>query len=93
MCEEKQNIFSRTEGCDKREADRMNRENMTASELFRDNFATVDGFMSFFRYKTVRELASECGLETKDVSKVIKKMLKDGDAIKRGRAYKYPNGR
>jgi DNA-binding MarR family transcriptional regulator len=71
----------------------MRRENMTASELFRDNFATVDGFMSFFRYKTVRELASESGLETKDVSKVIKKMLQDGDAIKRGRAYKYPNGR
>ena len=71
----------------------MNRENMSASELFRDNFATVDGFMSFFRYKTVRELSTECGLESKEVSKVIKKMLKDGDAIKRGRAYKYPNGR
>tara|TARA_Y100001938_G_scaffold147032_1_gene227320 strand:- start:3084 stop:3299 length:216 start_codon:yes stop_codon:yes gene_type:complete len=71
----------------------MNRENMTASELFKDNFATIDGFMSFFRYKTVAELAKESGLESKAVSKVIKKMLKDGDAIKRGRAYKYPNGR
>lgn len=71
----------------------MNRENMTVSELFRDDFATIDGFMSFFRYKTVRELAEESGLESKQVSKVIKKMLKDGDAIKRGRAYKYPNGR
>jgi len=71
----------------------MNRETMTTSELFNDNFATIDGFMSFFRYKTVRELADESGVETKDVSKVIKKMLKNGDAIKRGRAYKYPNGR
>lgn len=71
----------------------MNRENMTASELFRDDFATIDGFMSFFRYKTVRELSQESGLESRQVSKVIKKMLKDGDAIKRGRAYKYPNGR
>ena len=71
----------------------MNREAMTPSEIFRDNFATVDGFMSFFRYKTVREISADCGLETKDVSKVIKKMLKNGDAIKRGRAYKYHNGR
>ena len=66
---------------------------MTRSELFRDNFITIDGFMSFFKYKTVRELTEESGLESKQVSKVIKKMLKDGDAIKRGRAYKYPNGR
>jgi len=71
----------------------MNRVEMTPSELFRDNFITIDGFMSFFRYKTVRELATESGLDSKDVSKVVKKMLKDGDAIKRGRAYKYPNGR
>jgi len=66
---------------------------MTPSELFKDNFITIDGFMSFFKYKTVHELAIESGLESKHVSKVIKKMLKDGDAIKRGRAYKYPNGR
>lgn len=71
----------------------MNREEMTPSELFRDNFATIDGFMSFFKYKTVRELSFESGLESKDVSKVIKKMIKNGDAIKRGRSYKYPNGR
>ena len=71
----------------------MNREEMTPSELFRDNFATIDGFMSFFRYKTVRDLAIESGLDSKAVSKVIKKMIKNGDAIKRGRSYKYPNGR
>lgn len=71
----------------------MNREEMTPSELFRDNFATIDGFMSFFRYKTVRDLVSESGLDSKAVSKVIKKMIKNGDAIKRGRSYKYPNGR
>ena len=71
----------------------MNREEMTASELFRDNFATIDGFMSFFKYKTVRDLAIESGLDSKAVSKVIKKMIKNGDAIKRGRSYKYPNGR
>jgi DNA-binding MarR family transcriptional regulator len=58
-----------------------------------DDFATLDGFMSFFRYKTVAELAKESGLDSKTVSKVIKQMLKNGDAIKRGRAYKYPNGR
>ena len=66
----------------------MNRE-----DIFKDNFATIDGFMSFFRYKTVQELAKESGIETKEVSKVIKRMIKNGDAIKRGRAYKYPNGR
>jgi len=60
---------------------------------FNEDFATVDGFMSFFRYKTVAELAKESGLDSKAVSKVIKKMLQSGDAIKRGRAYKYPNGR
>jgi len=49
--------------------------------------------MSFFSYKTVRELAAESGIETKEVSKVIKEMLKKGYAIKRGRAYKYPNGK
>mgnify|MGYP000037052712 CR=1 FL=1 len=71
----------------------MNRVEMTPSELFRDNFVTIDGFMSFFKYKTVIELSKESGLDSKAVSKVIKKMLKNGDAIKRGRAYKYPNGR
>tara|TARA_Y100000356_G_C11194858_1_gene254280 strand:+ start:519 stop:737 length:219 start_codon:yes stop_codon:yes gene_type:complete len=60
---------------------------------FSDDFATIDGFMSFFRYKTVAELAKESGIPSKSVSKVIKQMLKNGDAIKRGRAYKYPNGR
>ena len=60
---------------------------------FDDDFATIDGFMSFFKYKTVAELAKESGLDSKAVSKVIKKMLKNGDAIKRGRSYKYPNGR
>ena len=60
---------------------------------FDDDFATIDGFMSFFKYKTVAELAKEAGLDSKAVSKVIKKMLKNGDAIKRGRSYKYPNGR
>tara|TARA_R100000808_G_C2154965_1_gene166516 strand:- start:4050 stop:4256 length:207 start_codon:yes stop_codon:yes gene_type:complete len=62
-------------------------------DSFNDDFATIDGFMSFFKYKTVSELATESGLNTKIVSKVIKQMLKNGDAIKRGRAYKYPNGR
>jgi len=60
---------------------------------FNDDFVTIDGIMSFFRYKTVAELAKESGLPSKAVSKVIKQMLKNGDAIKRGRAYKYPNGR
>ena len=71
----------------------MNRGNMSTSDKFNDDFITIDGFMSFFKYKTVAQLAEESGLDTKAISKVIKKMLKDGDAIKRGRAYKYPNGR
>ena len=71
----------------------MRAGNMTTSEAFNDDFATIDGFMSFFKYKTVIELSKESGLDSKAVSKVIKKMLKNGDAIKRGRAYKYPNGR
>lgn len=71
----------------------MNRESMSTSERFNDDFATIDGFMSFFKYKTVAQLAEESGIDTKAISKVIKKMLKNGDAIKRGRAYKYPNGR
>jgi len=65
----------------------------TLSSAFSDNFVTIDGIMSFFIYKTVRELSLESGIETKEVSKVIKEMLKRGYAIKRGRAYKYPNGR
>jgi DNA-binding MarR family transcriptional regulator len=68
-------------------------KNMSASDRFNDDFATIDGFMSFFKYKTVAQLAEESGMDTKIVSKVIKKMIKNGDAIKRGRAYKYPNGR
>lgn len=71
----------------------MNRANMSASDKFNDDFMTIDGFMSFFKYKTVAHLAEESGLDTKAVSKVIKKMIQNGDAIKRGRAYKYPNGR
>jgi DNA-binding MarR family transcriptional regulator len=71
----------------------MNRGNMSTSDKFNDDFITIDGFMSFFKYKTVAQLAEESGLDTKAISKVIKKMLKNGDAIKRGRAYKYPNGR
>lgn len=67
--------------------------NAQSTHRFNEDFATVDGFMSFFRYKTVTELAKESGLDSKSVSKVIKQMLKNGDAIKRGRAYKYPNGR
>ena len=71
-----------------------NMMDINGSEIvFNEDFATLDGFMSFFRYKTVAELAKESGLESKIVSKVIKQMLKNGDAIKRGRAYKYPNGR
>tara|TARA_Y100001938_G_scaffold146664_1_gene226002 strand:+ start:586 stop:801 length:216 start_codon:yes stop_codon:yes gene_type:complete len=71
----------------------MMRGNMSVNDKFNDDFITIDGIMSFFKYKTVAQLAEESGLDTKSVSKVIKKMLKDGDAIKRGRAYKYPNGR
>ena len=70
-----------------------NAKNTPQTPSFSDDFATIDGFMSFFRYKTVAELAKESGMPSKSVSKVIKQMLKNGDAIKRGRAYKYPNGR
>tara|TARA_A100001037_G_C14613911_1_gene398489 strand:- start:149 stop:364 length:216 start_codon:yes stop_codon:yes gene_type:complete len=71
----------------------MKSKNNAENSSYNDDFATIDGFMSFFRYKTVAELAKESGIDTKSVSKVIKQMLKNGDAIKRGRAYKYPNGR
>tara|TARA_R100001015_G_C4482817_1_gene62792 strand:- start:51 stop:269 length:219 start_codon:yes stop_codon:yes gene_type:complete len=70
-----------------------NAKNTPQTPSFSDDFATIDGFMSFFRYKTVAELAKESGMPSKSVSKVIKQMLKNGDAIKRGRSYKYPNGR
>ena len=70
-----------------------NAKNTPQNPSFNDDFVTIDGFMSFFRYKTVAELAKESGVPSKSVSKVIKQMLKNGDAIKRGRAYKYPNGR
>tara|TARA_R110002110_G_C13151836_1_gene690826 strand:+ start:511 stop:726 length:216 start_codon:yes stop_codon:yes gene_type:complete len=71
----------------------MKTKTTRTSATLNENFATLDGFMSFFKYKTVPELAIESGLDSKSVSKVIKQMLKNGDAIKRGRAYKYPNGR
>ena len=71
----------------------MKTKSRIVSDAFSDNFITIDGIMSFFSYKTVRELSAESGIETKEVSKVIKEMLKRGYAIKRGRAYKYPNGR
>lgn len=69
------------------------RKNTPQTPSYNDDFVTIDSIMSFFHYKTVHELAKESGLDTKSVSKVIKQMLKNGDAIKRGRAYKYPNGR
>lgn len=68
-------------------------KNTPQTPSFNDDFVTIDAIMSFFRYKTVQELSKESGLPSKAVSKVIKQMLKNGDAIKRGRAYKYPNGR
>lgn len=71
----------------------MKAKKNTVSETFSDNFVTIDGFMSFFAYKTVKELAEESGIPSKEVSKVIKEMLKRGYAIKRGRSYKYPNAR
>lgn len=71
----------------------MKTKSRIVSDAFSDNFITIDGLMSFFSYKTVRELSAESGIETKEVSKVVKEMLKRGYAIKRGRAYKYPNGR
>lgn len=66
---------------------------MTKREILEDNLGTVDCYMSFFEYKTVKELAEETGLEAKAVSKVIKEMLKRGYLLKKGRSYKYPNGR
>tara|TARA_Y100000356_G_C11167294_1_gene239354 strand:- start:430 stop:645 length:216 start_codon:yes stop_codon:yes gene_type:complete len=71
----------------------MKGEKRTVSDTFSDDFITIDGIMSFFSYKTVKDLSKESGIGTKEVSKVIKEMLKRGYAIKRGRAYKYPNGR
>jgi DNA-binding MarR family transcriptional regulator len=71
----------------------MKTKTSRTSTSLNEDFATLDGFMSFFKYKTVAELVKESGLDSKSVSKVIKQMLKNGDAIKRGRAYKYPNGR
>jgi len=71
----------------------MKAKNNTVTDVFSDNFITIDGIMSFFSYKSVRELSDESGIPTKDVSKVVKEMLKRGYAIKRGRSYKYPNGR
>ena len=70
----------------------MKTKSVRSKVLLSDDFATLDGFMSFFKYKTVAELAEESGLDSKAVSRVIKEMLKNGDAIKRGRSYKYPNG-
>lgn len=71
----------------------MKGEKRTVGDTFSDDFITIDGIMSFFSYKTVKDLSKESGIGTKEVSKVIKEMLKRGYAIKRGRAYKYPNGR
>ncbi len=71
----------------------MKTKNRTLKDTFSDDFLTIDGIMSFFSYKTVKDLSKESGIATKEVSKVIKEMLKKGYAIKRGRAYKYPNGR
>jgi len=70
----------------------MKRKTTTLSDTFGDDFLTIDGLMSFFRYKTVSQLAQESGIESKKVSKVIKEMRKLGYVLKRGRAYKYPNG-
>lgn len=71
----------------------MKTKNRTLKDTFSDDFLTIDGIMSFFSYKTVKDLSKESGIATKEVSKVIKEMLKKGYAVKRGRAYKYPNGR
>jgi DNA-binding MarR family transcriptional regulator len=71
----------------------MKTKNNTVTNTFSDDFVTIDGIMSFFSYKSVKELSDESGIPTKDVSKVVKEMLKKGYAIKRGRSYKYPNGR
>lgn len=71
----------------------MKAKKNTISDTFSDDFVTIDGIMSFFSYKSVKELSEESGIPTKDVSKVIKEMLKRGYAIKRGRSYKYPNAR
>ena len=71
----------------------MKAKNRTLKDTFSDDFLTIDGIMSFFSYKTVKDLSKESGIGTKEISKVIKEMIKQGYAIKRGRAYKYPNGR
>lgn len=67
--------------------------NTLKTPSYNDDFLTIDGIMSFFKYKTVAELSKESGIDSKIVSKVIKEMLKSGFAIKSGRSYKYPNGR
>ena len=67
--------------------------NIPKTPSYNDDFITIDGIMSFFEYKTVAELSKESGIDSKIVSKVVKDMLKSGFCIKRGRSYKYPNGR
>lgn len=71
----------------------MKTQKRAIKDTFSDDFTTIDGIMSFFSYKTVSDLSKESGIPTKHVSKVIKEMIKRGYAIKRGRSYKYPNGR
>ena len=71
----------------------MNTKTSSLKVDFNDNFITIDGIMSFFSYKTVKDLSNESGIDTKEISKVIKEMVKRGYVLKRGRAYKYPNGR
>lgn len=71
----------------------MNTKTSSLKVDFNDNFITIDGIMSFFSYKTVKDLSNESGIDTKEISKVIKEMVKRGYVVKRGRAYKYPNGR
>ena len=70
----------------------MKRKTKTLSDLFSDDFLTIDGLMSFFRYKTVRELSQESGIDSKRVSRVVKEMRNLGYVLKKGRSYKYPNG-
>lgn len=71
----------------------MKTKSKAVKDTFNDDFITIDGIMSFFSYKTAKDLSEEAGIPTKEVSKVIKEMIKRGYAIKRGRSYKYPNGR
>jgi DNA-binding MarR family transcriptional regulator len=68
-------------------------DSMRLSPALADDFITIDGHMSFFNYKTVKELSVESGVSTKNVSKIVKVMLHRGYAIRRGNSYKYPNGR